>query len=93
MADLQYQVLVRSVVNGHGLRYYFASIPDLHCEGIGASASEAIDASRRQALRRLRDYEGSLRTPPRPSDFSLAAVDVPVPQGHLRAVAGLTAVA
>jgi hypothetical protein len=84
--DLQYQVLVRSVINGEGLRYYFASIPDLHCEGIGTSASEAIEASRREALRRLRDYEGSPRTPPLPSDLSLAAVDVPAPQGHLRAV-------
>jgi hypothetical protein len=93
MADLQYQVLVRSVVNGHGLRYYLASIPDLHCEGIGASATEAIDASRRQALCRLRDYEGSPRMLPQPSDLALAAVDVPVPQGHLRAVAGLSTVA
>ena len=86
MADLQYQVLVRSVINGHGLRYYLASIPDLHCEGIGASASEAIDASRGEALRRLRDYEGSPRTPPQPSDLALAAIDVPVPPAHLRAV-------
>jgi len=88
MADLQYQVLVRSMVNVEGSRYYYASIPDLHCVGIGASASEAIEASRREALRRLRDYEGSPRTPPRPSELSLAAVDVPAPQGHLRGVPG-----
>jgi hypothetical protein len=93
MADLQYQVLVRSTVDGHGLRYYFASIPDLHCEGIGASASEAIEASRRQALHRLRDYEGSPLTPPQPSQLSLTAVDVPAPQAHLRPVASLSTVA
>jgi hypothetical protein len=84
--DLQYQVLVRSMVNDEGLRSYFASIPDLHCVGIGASASEAIEASRREALSRLRDYEGSPRTPPRPSQLSLTAVDVPAPHGYLRAV-------
>lgn len=93
MAGLQYQVLVRSTVDGHGLRYYFASIPDLHCEGIGASATEAIEASRREALRRLRDYEGSPRTPPRPSQLSLTEVHVPAPQNHLRPVASLTAIA
>jgi hypothetical protein len=92
MAGLQYQVLVRSTVNGHGLRHYFASIPDLHCEGIGASATEAIEASRREALRRLRDYEGSPHTPPRPSQLSLTAVDVPAPRGHLRPMASLTTV-
>ena len=80
MANLQYQVLVRSTVNNLGLHCYFALIPDLHCEGAGASESEAIEDSRRRALRLLQaEYEGTPRIPPHPSDLSLAAIEVPAP--------------
>jgi hypothetical protein len=80
MSTLTYNVLVRHEVNQVGLSYYLASIPDLNCQAIGASSSEAVEAVRRQALLKLKELEGSTRTPPKPSQLSLTAVELPVPQ-------------
>jgi len=82
----EYQVLVRGMTNSVGLSYYLASIPDLDCRAVGATQSEAIAATRRQALRKLQEFEGSPRTPPRPSQLSLATVELPVPTPHLQPV-------
>ena len=76
---IQYQVLVRDVVNSVGLSYYLASIPDLDCCAIGASQSEAVAATRTQALRKLQALDGSTGTPPRPSRLSLTAIALPQP--------------
>ena len=84
MTTLHYQVLLRYEVNNVGLASYLASIPDLDCQAVGSSPDEAIEASRTQALRKLQEYDGSPRTPPQPSHLSLAEVDLPAPQSHLR---------
>jgi hypothetical protein len=72
---LQYQVLV---VNQGG--FSFASVPDLECEAVGASPSQAIMAVREQALRRLDGYRGSAVAPPGPSRLTLAQIALPAPR-------------
>jgi len=93
MTTLNYQVLVSNRVTHYG-SYYLAQIPDLDCQAFGASPSEAVEASRAQALRKLQEeFEGTTRTPPQPSHLSLAVVDLPAPRprraGHLRSAPGI----
>lgn len=86
MRALKYQVLVIEQNNGH-----LASVPDLRCQAIGASAADAIATVQKKALRVLQDYEGATVSPPQPSRLTLAMIELPAPSlgrgpCHLRVV-------
>jgi hypothetical protein len=74
MTILRYQVLIRN----QGI-FYLASIFDLDCQAVGASASEAVEAARTKALATLRDFEGRIVDPPQPSQLILTRIELPTP--------------
>lgn len=89
MRALKYQVLVTEHDSGH-----IASVPDLHCEAVGASVADAIATVQKKALRVLQEFEGATVGPPRPSRLTLALIELPAPSTrrpprHLRLVHGL----
>jgi hypothetical protein len=93
MATLHYQVLVMQKVTEKGWYYYIATIPDLKCEAIGTTPTEAVEAARARAISRIQYYERKTIAPPAPSHLTLAVIDLPSPKrrrnSHLRVVPDL----
>ena len=93
MSTLHYQVLVTNKVTEKGWSYYTASIPDLKCEAVGPTPTDAVEAARARALSSLQSYERAAAAPPAPSRLTLAGIDLPAPKrrraGHLRVVPDL----
>lgn len=80
MASLTYQVIVRP----HGRRY-IATVPDLACQALGASAADAVVAVRDKALTKLDEYVDGPFDLPRPSQVELVRIELPVPPALHRA--------
>jgi hypothetical protein len=74
MATLKYQVLVIEKGN-----HILASVPDLRCEAVGASPTDAIATVHRMAVRTLQGYEGRTVVPPEPARLTLDRIELPAP--------------
>jgi hypothetical protein len=72
MTALRYQALVVED-NDH----YRARIPDLGCEGSGASPDEALAAVREEAIIALRERAECDVSPPSPTTLMVVDVDLP----------------
>jgi predicted RNase H-like HicB family nuclease len=77
MTSLHYQVLVTQRGD-----YYLASVPDLKCEALGASPTDAVKAVRERALSVLEEFQEATFAPPQPRQLILAEIDLPAPRTH-----------